>query len=192
MVDVAVDSAVISNCTWMWNSFWFFHLIISSPPLSVSASVRMDSPPGSHSRPRNHRHSRAVICAQTRCCSIDCPAWPNILCVDFTCRHRRRSLSQIFSPHYSHTLFFACGSLLYFVFTVFCSAPDNDESCVVSATLPKFRFFFCILRFWFFFLWFFLFDFFDFSFSNVKQKQKTSSLQNRFGIPPERSHDISV
>lgn len=167
-------SLAISNCTWtwVWNSFVVFpFLIISSPPLSVSASVRMDSPPGSHSRPRNHRHSRAVICAQTRCYSIDCPAWPIIFVCWFhlsaptVVRYRRFLHLTI-----SHTLF-----CLVVHFYILCSlfflssAPDHDESCVVSATLPKFfRFFFCILRFWFFFLWFSLFDFFDFSFSNVK------------------------
>lgn len=93
-----------------------------------------------------------------------------------------------------HTLFFACGSLLYFVFTVFCSAPDSDESCVVSCRrhCQSFASFSVFSDFDSFFYDFSSSTFLIFPFSNVKQKQKTSSLQNRFGIPPERSHDISV
>lgn len=150
----------------------FPFLIISSPPLSVSASVRMDSPPGSHSRPRNHRHSHAVICAQTRCYSIDCPAWPIIFVCWFhlsaptVVRYRR-----LFSPHYFTHSLLPCGSLLYFVFTVFsflCTRPRR-KLCRVGDTAKVFSLLFLYSQILILFPMIFpLFDFFDFSFSNVK------------------------
>lgn len=53
----------------------------NSPLLFALAIGRTDSPPKFHSRPQSHRHFLSVICVQTRCCSIDCPAWQRLLLI---------------------------------------------------------------------------------------------------------------